>query len=35
MDFDVVVQDDELVRIEPLEGGRSISTPEGFMVVEP
>jgi hypothetical protein len=34
MDFDLVVQNDAVVRLEPVRGERSISGPEGFVVVE-
>lgn len=35
LDFDVVIKKDRLVEIKPVPGGRSISGPEGFVVLEP
>jgi hypothetical protein len=35
LDFDVFIEGDILVRIEPVAGARAPTTPDGFLVIEP
>ena len=34
LDFDIMVEDDKLIGIEPVQGVRTTSHPEGFIVLE-
>jgi hypothetical protein len=35
LDFDVLIEEDEIVGIEPVHGARRATGPEGFIVLEP
>lgn len=35
LDFDVVIEDDKIVGITPVQGDRPPTGPEGFVVIEP